>query len=351
MSLVFMCWQQQRLNREAGTVKEIIPSSNSVGEASSGSSPVPGGGAVPRQQDGFKIEAVSSSRVRGENIIGGPSAPVKDVDMEQVIPDKEIPGVTASFNAMAQSSEGLLSRRKHPMPGMEGHGLRQENLSGQAENAKLSMNAQEDKLGRSSRKRSHDERAKDSQFALQNSETFALADPQDQSSAENESRATSHSQSWLQRWMPSSKPTATAFKAPQSSGSMLPGQLASHAKNRRLVQGSIVSGERDEAGSEAQGQHATSEIERAGPWAGSNSDNHHRSTNPLFPGFYPVPSAAAMALVGAASRRGVQPPPQRVGTRIAVWPAIAGIQLRRTESGSSGGLPPQSEVEVVVEEG
>jgi len=153
--------------------------------------------------------------------------------------------------------------------------------------------------------------------------------------------------------MPSSKPTATVFKAPQSSGSILPGQSSSHAKNRRLVQDSVVDGEQvDEAGSGVQEQHTSSAMQTANPWAGSNLDNLHSNANPLFPGFYQVPSAAAMALVGAASRRAVPLPPQRVGTRIAVWPAIAGIQLRRSaESESAEFLTPEVEVEVVVEEG
>lgn len=343
-----MFLQQQRLNPGAGTVRELRPCSNLVCEPSSGSSPVPGS-SVSRQQDGFKIEAASSSGVRGENLIGGPSTLVKDAEREQITPDKETPGRTESFHAMAQISEDPL-RRKYSVADMEVHGLRQDkNSSGQAE---LTINAQGDKSGRSSRKRSHDAGASESQFALKNSEAISLAEPQNQLSGENVSRAAPRSQTWLQRWMPSSKPLASDFRAPQPCGSIPPGQLSSHAENRRLVQDSIGQGGRsDEAGPDAQEQHKTPNIEKADLWARSNLDNYHRGSNPLFPGFYPVPSAAAMALVGAASRRPVPLPPRRVGTRIAVWPAIAGIQLRRTESGASGVLPPQIEVKVVVEEG
>ena len=345
---MFICWQQQRLIPEAGPVRELRPCINMVSEVSSGSSPIPCG-AVSHQLDGSKIEAASRSGFRGGNMI---SASVKSTEMDQVIPDKDTPGGAANFNALGQSSEVLLSRQKHSMPGMDGHGLRQESISGQAENVKLSVNAQEDKSGRSSRKRSHDARASESQFALQNPETISLVEPLNQSFAGNERRTAPHSQSWLQRWMPSPKPSTTVFKAPQPCGSVPPGQLSSHAKNRKLVQDSITPGEQlVGADLDGQEQQRTSQIQKTGLWAGSSSGNHHRRSNPLFPGFYPVPSAAAMALVGAASRRAVPLPPQRVGTRIAVWPAITGTQLRRTESGSSGSLPPQAEVEVVVEEG
>ncbi|KAG0583450.1 hypothetical protein KC19_3G136800 [Ceratodon purpureus] len=340
--------QQQRLIPEAGPVRELRPCINMVSEVSSGSSPIPCG-AVSHQLDGSKIEAASRSGFRGGNMI---SASVKSTEMDQVIPDKDTPGGAANFNALGQSSEVLLSRQKHSMPGMDGHGLRQESISGQAENVKLSVNAQEDNSGRSSRKRSHDARASESQFALQNPETISLVEPLNQSFAGNERRTAPHSQSWLQRWMPSPKPSTTVFKAPQPCGSVPPGQLSSHAKNRKLVQDSITPGEQlVGADLDGQEQQRTSQIQKTGLWAGSSSGNHHRRSNPLFPGFYPVPSAAAMALVGAASRRAVPLPPQRVGTRIAVWPAITGTQLRRTESGSSGSLPPQAEVEVVVEEG
>lgn len=339
-----MCWQRQRLNAEAEPVRELKPFSNLVCEPSSGSSPVPGG-AVSCQQDGLKLGRASSSGVKGKVTLEGPSGLRKESERDQLATDRETRGVTASFNFMAQSSEGLLSRK--PMPGMEGPGFTQgNNFCGEPENVKLSINAQEDKPGRYSRKRSHDARTSDSQFAAQNSEPIPSVVPQNQPSVEDNTRTTPRSQSWLQRWMPSSKPAATVFKAPQSCGSILPGQ-SSHAKNRRLVQESVV----DEAGSDVQEQRRTSAMQTADPWAGFNSNNPHiNNSNPLFPGFYSVPSAAAMALVGAASRRAVPLPPQRVGTRIAVWPAIAGIQLRRTESESPEVLTPEVEDEVVVVE-
>lgn len=85
--------------------------------------------------------------------------------------------------------------------------------------------------------------------------------------------------------------------------------------------------------------------------AGSHRDDqYHQNTIPLFTGEYPVPSAAAMAIVGAANRRSGPLPPQRVGTRIAVWPATAGMLMHRAaESESPELLTAQVDAEVVVE--
>lgn len=354
MIVWFMIWQRQRLNAEP--LRELKPFSNLVCEPSSGSSPVPGGTVMSCQQDGFKVATASSSGVKGKMTLEGPSAVMKDAERDPLIAaDKETlrGGTTAStFNVMAQSSEaGLLSIRK-PMPGMEdrpGFIRRNNSFCGDAENpVKLSINSQEDKIPeRLSRKRRHDARTNSQFAAVQNSEPqIPLAM---QSIVGDDSRATSRSQSWLQRWMPSSKPTgATGFKAPQSGGS-----TPSTAKNRRLVQDSnIVDGEQvEKAGSE---QHTAMETGEDPSRARPHPDNHrHHNANPLFPGIYPGPSAAAMAIVGAASRRVVPLPPQRVGTRIAVWPAIAGFPLRRatTESESPEVLTPQVDVEVVIEEG
>lgn len=347
MCPIFMCLQQQRLNSEAEIARELRPFSNLVCEPSSGSSPIPAA-AVACQQDGLKVPVDE-----GKITLKSPSARVKDAPRDQLVTVQEPRGGTASFNVMADNSDGLLSRRS-PIQGTEVPGFIQgKNVSVEPANVKPSVNAQEDKPDRSSRKRSHDARTSDSPFAAQNSVPQNQPTPssvlQNQPFLEDDSRATPRSQSWLNRWMPSLKPTGTVFKGPQASGPVPPGPSSSHAKNRRLVQDNLLHVEQvGEVGPE---ERRTQVTQTADPWPSHNSDYRRRTSNPLFPGSYPFPSAAAMALVGAASRRLAPLPPQRVRTRIAVWPAIAGMQLRRTESETPEVLTPQVEVEVVAEEG
>jgi nuclear pore complex protein Nup205 len=310
------------MNAEAEAVR---PFSNPVSEPSSGSSPVSGGVRLG-QQDEIKVaSSPSNSEVKGKKTLEGPSVVMEDAEWDQInaapyVPDRN---TASTFNVAAQSSEaGLLSRRL-PVPD------REERLSFLTGSRNFEEKSAQEGIipGRSSRKRTHDARTRDSQYsAAQNSEP-AFAVPQNRD-VEGESRATPRPQSWLQRWMP--KPSgATGFKTPQYAGS-------TPSKNRRLsLDSDSVGGEQEPSPSRA-GSH--------------RDDQYHQNANPPFAGEYPVPSAAAMAIVGAANRRSVPLPPQRVGTRIAVWPATAGMLMRRAaESESPEVLTAQVDVEVVVE--
>nr|PNR28894.1 hypothetical protein PHYPA_027586 [Physcomitrium patens] len=338
---------QQQLNTETKAMSQLKPWSNLVSEASSGSSPVLGDAVscgiqriclpsqsseklltstdstmlVPppkylskerHQQVKVDLEATSSSRVQGGNVLNEASALVKDVEEENSLFRKQTFGSTARLCDDAQRPD--VSPRGKSFANKEAHGFSEEkNLCHQSGHAKCS-DAQGVRQERSSKKRSHEARTGESNFASQNFESLHGAGPQIESGVEEDSRTTPRPQPWLQ----------------------------STPHGNRL----------DATGVDKQEQHMSSAGEGSSQWAGSDFDHYHRRSNPLRQGFYQLPSAAAMALVGAASKRAVPLPPQRsVGTRIAVWPAIAGMQLRRTKSGTREVSAPQVEVEVVVEEG
>lgn len=308
------------MNAEAEAVR---PFSNPVSEPSSGSSPV-SGGARSGQRDEIKVASPSNSEVKGKKTLEGPSVVMEDAEWDQInavpyVPDR---GTASTFNVAAQSSEAGLLSRGMPVPD------REERLSFLTGSRNFETSAQEGTIpGRPTRKRTHDARTRDSHYsAAQNSEP-AFAVPQNRD-VEGDSRATPRPQSWLQRWMP--KPAgATGFKTPQFAGS-------TPSKNRRLSLDSDSVGGGDGPSPSRAGSH--------------REDQYHQNANPLFTGEYPVPSAAAMAIVGAANRRSVPLPSQTVGTRIAVWPATAGMLMRRAaESESPEVLTAQVDVEVVVE--
>uniref|UniRef100_A0A7I4C4Z9 Uncharacterized protein n=1 Tax=Physcomitrium patens TaxID=3218 RepID=A0A7I4C4Z9_PHYPA len=367
---------QQQVNTEAEGMRELRSCSNLVCEASSGSSPVPcenhcvrlpsqstdkhlastgpimpGPSAKYSSKENYHQRKgnLEGSGVQGGYTLKNPSALVTDVEKEQSPVDKQTRGGATKIGATAQSPDNF--RKREFAANREYHAFNEgKNISGQSGSAKF-LDAQGDRSERSSRKRTHEARTGASQSAFKDSETPSVVVPQNEFGVE-ELKTTPRAQSWLQRWMPSSKPVIPVFEASQGFSSQMPTkQSSSHAKNPRLVHDNTIHGQRlDEAGSAVLEEHRPSAMERSGQLARSNFENYHRRSSPLCPGFYPLPSAAAMALVGAASRRAAPLPPQRsVQTRISVWPAIAGIQLRRTELGSPGVLSPQVEVDMVEE--
>jgi hypothetical protein len=128
-------------------------------------------------------------------------------------------------------------------------------------------------------------------------------------------------------------------------------QAPTHAKNRKLVQDSTVQGESFNHTGPAFRAQWRPQVQEIGDCSlGASYRGDFQDSSLFFPGF--SPSAAALALVGAASRKTVPLPPQRIGTRVAVWPAIAaGGQVEGSESGFQGGILLQPEVRVIVEEG
>lgn len=209
-----------------------------------------------------------------------------------------------------------------------------------------------DRPGRSSRKRSHDAGTRIYGTHAHNPENSCV-DP-NYLSKRDTSQAPPQTQAWLQRWMSSPRPKALPASTHNAfAGRFSSEQAPTHAKNRKLVQDSTVQGEFfNHRGPAFRAQWRPQDLEVGDSSLGPRYRGDFQDSSLFCSGFYSLPSAAALALVGAASRKTVPLPPQRIGTRVAVWPTIAGGgQVEGNESGFQGGTLLQPEVRVIVEEG
>jgi hypothetical protein len=296
-------------------------------------------------QGRFKNCAPSSSRVKG-----GKEMPAEDPDCQER--EREI---IASNQEPVRGDGGHdhMEHRSGALPG-EGtaeflsRGLNQGEI--RCDNCQMWTDAPGDRPGRSSRKRSHDAGTRIYGTHAQNPESSCV-DP-NYLSKRDTSQARPQTQAWLQRWMSSPRPKALPTSTHNAfAGRFSSEQAPTHAKNRKLVQDSTVQGESFNHTGPAFRAQWRPQVQEIGDCSlGASYRGDFQDSSLFFPGF--SPSAAALALVGAASRKTVPLPPQRIGTRVAVWPAIAaGGQVEGSESGFQGGILLQPEVRVIVEEG
>jgi hypothetical protein len=158
-------------------------------------------------------------------------------------------------------------------------------------------------------------------------------------SADNEYPKVPKGQPWLHRWMhPSTSRSNDSFKLLSASRVLSGGsglgaatnQAASNADASTVTksqEGVAYSRRVQKVASEGERSHAVigvknqfAKTERGNVSVGE--DDGSRLKMPFFPGYHNPPSAAAFALVGAASRRSMMslPPQRQPGTRVAVWP-------------------------------
>ncbi|KAH8944438.1 hypothetical protein BDL97_13G110700 [Sphagnum fallax] len=153
-------------------------------------------------------------------------------------------------------------------------------------------------------------------------------------SADNEYPKVPKGQPWLHRWMhPSISRSNDSFKLLSASRVFSGGSGLGAASNAdastvtKSQEGVAYSRRVQKVASEGETSHAVigvnnqfAKTERGNVSVGE--DDGSRSKMPFFLGYQNPPSAAAIALVGAASRRSMMPllPQRQPGTRVAVWP-------------------------------
>lgn len=295
-------------------------------------------------QGRFKNSAPSSSGVKGIN-----ETLVEDPDCNKR--EREIVA-SAEGPERGDGSRDHMEHRSGALPGegtsdLPGRGLNQ-GREIKCDYCQTWTDVPGDRPGKSSRKRSHDAGTRIYGTHAQNPENSSV-DP-NYLPKRDISQAPPQTQAWLQRWMSSPRPKAL----PGSTHNVFSSEQApTHAKNRKLVQDSTVQGELlNHTGSAFRAQGGPQDLEVGDSRLGTSYRGDCQESSLFCPEFYSLPSAAALALVGAASRKAVPLPPQRIGTRVAVWPAIAGEgQVEGNESGFQGIILLQPEVRVIVEEG
>jgi hypothetical protein len=158
-------------------------------------------------------------------------------------------------------------------------------------------------------------------------------------SADNEYPKVPKGQPWLHRWMhPSISRSNDSFKLLSASRAFSGGSGLGAATNQAAsnADASTVTKSQEGGSYSRRVQKVVSEGERSHAVIGVNNqfaktergnvsvgeDDGSRLKMPFFLGYHNPPSAAAIALVGAASRRSMMPllPQRQPGTRVAVWP-------------------------------
>jgi hypothetical protein len=158
-------------------------------------------------------------------------------------------------------------------------------------------------------------------------------------SADNEYPKVPKGQPWLHRWMhPSISRSNDSLKLPSASRVFSGGSGSGAATNQAAsnADASTVTKSQEGVAYSRRVQKVASEGERSHAVIGVNNqfaktergnvsvgeDDGSRLKMPFFLGYHNPPSAAAIALVGAASRRSMMPllPQRQPGTRVAVWP-------------------------------